>query len=124
MIKTTTDGKIIYANNSGDMIITKWGLKINDFIPSKLLAKKKKQFYSTIELEVDNKTFSFHIVPVPEFDFINIYGTDITADKDNQLILHKLAKYFSPQVYQSIFSAQFSATYDLISRPLRKISTS
>ena len=26
--------------------------------------------------------------------------------------------------YQSIFSAQFSATYDLISRPLRKISTS
>ena len=106
VIKTTTDGKIIYANNSGDMIITKWGLKINDFIPSKLLAKKKKQFYSTIELEVDNKTFSFHIVPVPEFDFINIYGTDITADKDNQLILHKLAKYFSPQVYQSIFSGE------------------
>ena len=68
--------------------------------------KKKKQFYSTIELEVDNKTFSFHIVPVPEFDFINIYGTDITADKDNQLILHKLAKYFSPQVYQSIFSGE------------------
>ena len=56
------------------------------------------------ELEVGSQTYIFHVVPVPEFDFINIYGTNVTAAKDNEQILVKLAKYFSPQVYESIFS--------------------
>ncbi|MEC8894495.1 MAG: adenylate/guanylate cyclase domain-containing protein, partial [Candidatus Poribacteria bacterium] len=57
-----------------------------------------------LEMEVGNKTYAFHVVAVPEFDFINIYGTDVTAAEDNRLILLKLSKYFSPQVYESIFS--------------------
>ncbi len=55
-------------------------------------------------MEVGNKTYAFHVVAVPEFDFINIYGTDVTAAEDNRLISLKLSKYFSPQVYESIFS--------------------
>ena len=57
-----------------------------------------------LEMEVDGKTFLFQVVAVPEFDFVNIYGTDVTAARDNEQILRKLAKYFSPQVYESIFS--------------------
>ena len=57
-----------------------------------------------VEVEVGAKTFLFHVVAVPEFEFINIYGTDVSAARDNEQILIKLAKYFSPQVYESIFS--------------------
>ena len=49
------------------------------------------------------KTFLFHVVAVPG-PTVNIYGTDVSAARDNEQILIKLAKYFSPQVYESIFS--------------------
>ena len=39
-------------------------------------------------------------------DFHLLYGTDITDTKDKEMILSKLSKYFSPQVYSSIFSGQ------------------
>ena len=39
-----------------------------------------------------------------------IYGTDITDSKDKERILKKLSKYFSPQVYNSIFSGELDVT--------------
>ena len=39
-----------------------------------------------------------------------MYGTDITDTKDKEEILKKLSKYFSPQVYNSIFSGQLDVT--------------
>ena len=77
---------------------------MGDGAPPELVEHSKLDTPSPLEMEVGNKVFAFYVIAVPEFGFINIYGTDITASRDNELILMKLSKYFSPQVYESIFS--------------------
>ena len=47
-----------------------------------------------------------------------IYGTDITASKDKEKILTKLSKYFSPQVYNSIFSGKLDVTINTTRKDL------
>jgi len=108
VLKIDCEGRLLYFNEAASSIQKAWGIQIGEQVPT-LILKASYQLSSNLkndplEIEIKNKTYSFHIVPVPEFGFINIYGTDITAAKDNQTILLKLTKYFSPQVYESIFS--------------------
>ncbi|MAG85594.1 hypothetical protein CMK10_15710 [Candidatus Poribacteria bacterium] len=97
-------GKLLYTNSAGQYIKDEWKIDIGDDVPSSVVDQSKLVSSLPLEMEVGNKTYAFHVVAVPEFDFINIYGTDVTAAEDNRLILLKLSKYFSPQVYESIFS--------------------
>ena len=104
VLKTTMGGKLLYTNSAGQYIKDEWKIDIGDDVPSSVVDQSKLVSSLPLEMEVGNKTYAFHVVAVPEFDFINIYGTDVTAAEDNRLILLKLSKYFSPQVYESIFS--------------------
>ncbi|MDC0253522.1 adenylate/guanylate cyclase domain-containing protein [Bacteriovoracales bacterium] len=104
VLRTDMDGAILYVNKAGSCIKESWGVEIGDKVPDIIIESAKDFSTAPLELEVAEKTFLFHTVQVPEFDFVNIYGTDITAAKDNETILLKLTKYFSPQVYESIFS--------------------
>ena len=104
VLKITMGGKLLYTNSAGQYIKDEWKIDIGDDVPSTVVDQSKLVSSLPLEMEVGNKTYAFHVVAVPEFDFINIYGTDVTAAVDNKLILLKLSKYFSPQVYESIFS--------------------
>ena len=104
VLKITMDGKLLYTNSAGQYIKEEWKIDIGDNVPSSVVDQSKLASSLPLEMEVGNKTYAFHVVAVPEFDFINIYGTDVTAAEDNRLISLKLSKYFSPQVYESIFS--------------------
>ncbi|MBM75415.1 MAG: hypothetical protein CMK59_08430 [Proteobacteria bacterium] len=104
VLKTSMDWKLLYANSSAQFIPQELGLKLGDSFPDVFPEHFLQHKSSPLELEIGSRFFSFHIVQVPEFDCFNIYGTDITAAKDNEQIMLKLAKYFSPQVYESIFS--------------------
>ena len=55
---------------------------------------------------IGDRTYYFSIVEIPEFDFFLMYGTDVTESKAKEMILGKLSKYFSPQVYDSIFTGE------------------
>jgi class 3 adenylate cyclase len=104
VLKTSMAGQLLYANTAGMEIREVWGIELGDAVPRAIRDASLLAHGEALELEVGERTFSFYVVPVPEFDFINIYGTDISAAKDNERILMKLAKYFSPQVYESIFT--------------------
>ena len=104
VLKISMDGRLLYANRAGIEIRREWGIDSGEAVPSEIIAHAALNTMMPLEMTVGDKIYLFHIVPVPEFEFINIYGTDISAAKDNEQILIKLAKYFSPQVYESIFS--------------------
>ncbi len=95
---------LTYANEAGQRIIADLGVRIGQQFPAKIVVKEGILNDDRLEMKVGLSVFTFHIVYIPEFDFINIYGTDITAAKKNETILTKLAKYFSPHVFTSIFS--------------------
>jgi class 3 adenylate cyclase len=81
VLKSDMTGKVIYSNESGQFILEKWNMKIGEDLPPEILQNVDKTREQQLELPVGNNTYSFHVVSVPGFDFINIYGTDITAMK-------------------------------------------
>jgi class 3 adenylate cyclase len=102
VFRMSREGVLLYSNPGGKFITDAWQLGVGHSLPSEL--KSQINGSKNFELAVGERIYAFDIVPVEGFGFVNVYGTDITAAKDNLSILQKLSKYFSPQVYQSIFS--------------------
>ncbi|HUP83229.1 MAG TPA: adenylate/guanylate cyclase domain-containing protein [Candidatus Limnocylindria bacterium] len=78
-------GKLIYANAASQAIIGAFGLKVGDAWPMeiavKVLAAADSPTRDLLELEADFRTYALRPVRIPEFGFINVYGTDVTAEK-------------------------------------------
>jgi class 3 adenylate cyclase len=103
------NGELNYFNDASNYIIQNWGIGLNDAIPGEIIKNLKKSTSNdshNMEFEVGDKTYYFNLVKIDEFDFFLLYGTDITDTKDKEMILAKLSKYFSPQVYNSIFTGE------------------
>jgi len=104
VLKADLSGALSYANEAGASIARAWDLKMGDPLPAILIESGRVDQQEALELEVGEGIFSFHVVEVPEFECFNIYGTDISARKAKEEVMTKLAKYFSRQVYDSIFA--------------------
>ena len=68
-VQRTRSGRFVLIEISSKMTSEVW------FIPTDDPAA------GPIELEADFRTYALHPVRIPEFGFINVYGTDITAEK-------------------------------------------
>ena len=109
MLRVDDNGRLNYFNDSSRYIAENTGAKVGEQLPKEFwdrIVSAKNKF----ELDIGSKTYTFNIVKIQEFSFYLIYGTDITASKDKEKILTKLSKYFSPQVYNSIFSGKLDVT--------------
>ncbi len=85
VLKTTPDGKLLYSNGASLSLIKEWNINVGDHIPGKLWKEINTHLCSkaenTLEINIGKKNFSLKVVYVEEFDFVNIYGTDISAEK-------------------------------------------
>ncbi|MDC0646086.1 adenylate/guanylate cyclase domain-containing protein, partial [bacterium] len=109
------DGELKYFNDASKYIIKNWDIGLNDTIPKEIinnLTKPNANDVHNMEFEVGNKTYYFNLVRINEFDFFLLYGTNITDTKDKEMILTKLSKYFSPQVYNSTFTGELDVKID------------
>ena len=105
VLRIDLDGKLNYFNNASKYIIEKWSIGLDSKVPE-IIFERVVNNEKVFEIEVGSKFYSFNIVKINEFNFYLFYGTDITDSKDKENILNKLSKYFSPQVYNSIFSGE------------------
>ena len=109
VLRVDLEGNLNYFNEASNYIVKKVSATVGARLPEEFLENllnEKNKF----ELEIGSKTYVFDIVRIKEFGFYLIYGTDITDSKDKERILKKLSKYFSPQVYNSIFSGELDVT--------------
>jgi class 3 adenylate cyclase len=78
-------GTLIYANAASQPLIEAFGLRVGDAWPTEIaarvLAAADAPTRDLLELEADYRTYALRPVRIPEFGFINVYGTDITAEK-------------------------------------------
>ena len=85
VLRVSKDGALLYANSTSDLILNELRIKVGDKVQDEFKKEIDKLIANnsggTLELRASEKTFELLIVPVYEFDFINIYGTDITARK-------------------------------------------
>ena len=109
VMRIDKNGELNYFNDASNYIIQNWGIGLNETIPIEIinnLTKPNSNDTPNMEFEVGDKTYYFNLVKIYEFDFYLLYCTDITDTKDKERILAKLSKYFSPQVYSSIFTGE------------------
>jgi PAS domain S-box-containing protein len=84
VLRIDMNGTILYANSPGKKFVKSWSEKGKNYIPGflkksideALKSKKNKE----VEVSRDNKTFLFSIVPIPDEEYVNIYGMDISTE--------------------------------------------
>ncbi len=85
MLRLTRDGTVIYANPPSLIILNRLGVKLGEPAPPEWREIIRKTFETGFreELEVihGDLVFSFEVVPVPETDYANFYGYDVTERK-------------------------------------------
>jgi class 3 adenylate cyclase len=85
VFRVTDDGRLIYANGASRPLIAALGREVGDTLPAHLFERIRRAAAGSepqrLELQGDGRTYALKPVPIPEFGFINVYGTDITALK-------------------------------------------
>ena len=82
------DGTLVYANPASAGLVAGLELAVGSTLPSTLhadlLERVRAADRATVEIEAGGRSYALLPVDVPEFGFINIYGTDITAVKERE----------------------------------------
>ena len=82
------DGTLAYANPASDGLVAGLGLSIGTTLPADLrdalLERVRAADRLTVEVEADGRAYALLPVDVPEFGFVNVYGTDVTAVKERE----------------------------------------
>lgn len=115
VLRFNKDFILEYYNDAASYIIDEWGVSTGQSIDMWIISKiknSKTSHIKKIEHEVGDKTFSSNIVFTPQFNFYLMYSTDISESREKEMILGKLSKYFSPQVFSSIFTGELDVKID------------
>ncbi len=85
VIRVTEEGKLLYRNRASEPLVAPLGWGLGDTLPADLFARMLRAIddphADPIEVQSDQRTFVLTPVRIPEFGFINVYGTDVTAMK-------------------------------------------
>ena len=89
VFRVDEDGTLIYANAASRPLIDAFGMKVGDRWPDEIRSraagcsgrKSPAAVPEMIELVAGVRTYALRPVRIAEFGFINVYGTDITAEK-------------------------------------------
>jgi len=80
------DGTLVYANPASAGLVDGLGLAVGDALPEALrdplLERVRAGDRGTVEVESGRRVYDLLPVDVPEFGFVNVYGTDVTAVKE------------------------------------------
>ncbi len=82
------DGTLVYTNPASAGLVAGLGLAPGDRLPADLrealLGRARAAERTTLELESGGCTYALLPVDVPEFGFVNVYGTDVTSVKEGE----------------------------------------
>ena len=82
------DGMLVYANPASAGLLAGLGLAVGSSLPlglrETLLERLRADDGVTVEIDSGGHIYALLPVDVPEFGFINVYGTDISAVKERE----------------------------------------
>ncbi len=86
VFRTDWDGRLVYANPASTELIEGLGCRIggtlNPDLFDRLITAVQGGARESVEITSRDRDYALLPVDVPEFGFINVYGTDITADNE------------------------------------------
>ena len=84
VFRVSSEGTLIYANDASGPIVRSLGIGLGDPLPASLIADVRSIVSGLgrgVEIRAEERTFRLEAVDIPEFGFVNVYGTDVTAAK-------------------------------------------
>lgn len=94
VMRVDPHGVILYANPASRYVLNCWQTGVQHSLPEDLCnlvsSSLNSGFDHDIESECGNRVFNFTLTPVTEFNYVNIYGRDITERKLAEQALHEL----------------------------------
>lgn len=83
VLRATADGRLHYANRASSGVVASMGAAVGEPIPARWRSTIEAAVASgqPFEVAVGASTFEILAVDVPDFGFVNLYGTDVTARK-------------------------------------------
>ncbi|MBW8016656.1 MAG: PAS domain S-box protein [Planctomycetes bacterium] len=104
VLRICRNGKLLYANDASKLLLDEWNCAVGELVPDYLQSNVHDALLGRlehkIELEVAGRVYSFLIAPIPEADYVNLYGRDITDRKRSEEALK-----ISEANYRSIFDS-------------------
>jgi class 3 adenylate cyclase len=85
VMRVSDTGALIFANEASRGIVRSLAIEVGDPMPPGLLADLRAtldgELAGELEFRGGDRTYRLRPVQIPEFGFLNVYGTDITAEK-------------------------------------------
>ena len=83
VMRVDLDGHLIYANPASAGVQRAIGARVGERVPAEMLARCQEAAAARgfIELRSDNRTYAVWPVLIGDLGFMNLYGTDVTAER-------------------------------------------
>jgi PAS domain S-box-containing protein len=86
MLSVTEDGAVLYSNDAGGSLLREWGVCIGEKLPTCITDIIQKTIsrnsLEKMEVKAGKRIFLITFYPSPEEECVNIYGFDITEQKE------------------------------------------
>lgn len=96
VLRLSKTGKVIYANQGGEILLEKWDCKDSQQVPENLMKIIKTSLLNNkpeiMEIQSGKNILSLYITPIPDLNYINIYGRDVTDLKNAEAKLFDYSK--------------------------------
>jgi signal transduction histidine kinase/FixJ family two-component response regulator len=93
VMRISSKGRIIYANKACESLLKCWGKTLNQLLPDNILEIANLVWDSgssnSIEIDCKDHRYSIAFIPVPESNYVNLYGYDITEVSRNEVELRE-----------------------------------
>ena len=91
-LRISQGGEILYANKAASIFLNEWRPKYENSIPNNLRDRLSNltplEPTLTLSLNIKNRYFLLLFVYVPKGEYINIYATDITQQKQSERLIN------------------------------------
>jgi PAS domain S-box-containing protein len=93
VMRISSEGVILFANKSSELLLDSWGRKTGQVVPDHIYDMTSGVMTSgtdhDFELQCGDRIFSLILAYIPDADYVNLYGSDITKGRRAEMELIK-----------------------------------
>jgi len=91
VLRVARDGSILFANPASKLLLDDWGCQVGQRLPRErrdaILDAMQRGCVTELEVFCADRTYSILCAPIPDSQYVNVYGRDITERKQAEAAL-------------------------------------
>lgn len=111
VMRVFSDGTLLYANQASEALLTLWGCQVGTRLPSDWHSLVTQVFETNnrkiVEVEISGQYVSFVLVPIRSGGYVNLYGRDVTREKEVDRMKNEFISMVSHQIRTPLTSIRW-----------------